>query len=187
MSFIIKQMLNNINTDIEALQLEDINIGLGGEALGESIASIQDEVNQLILKIVHYGFRATSTHGLQNMYANNTCYFNTINTSIGCYCVPNINAFETANYRYIIPIDGYYVLGYKLYINGSPAANVSFGIFVNNALKIQSGQTAGMGETMQFNIYCNQGESVLIKCATGNGSVEMQPPISQFYGYRIGF
>ena len=32
MSFIIKQMLNNINTDIEALQLEDINIGLGGVA-----------------------------------------------------------------------------------------------------------------------------------------------------------
>jgi len=180
-------MLNNINTDIEALQLEDINIGLGGEALGESIASLQDEVNQLILKNVHYGFRVTSSFGLQNMSVNDTCYFNYIDTSIGCYCVPNINAFETANYRYIIPIDGYYVLGYKLYINGSPASGVSFGIYVNNVLKIQSGQVAAMGETMQFNIYCIQGDNVLIKCSSGNGAVEMQTRISQFYGYRIGF
>ena len=52
MSFIYKQMLNNITTDIEALKLEDINIGLGGAALGESIADnavdiseLQDEVN----------------------------------------------------------------------------------------------------------------------------------------------
>ena len=33
-------MLNNINTDIDALKLEDINIGLGGVALGESISSL---------------------------------------------------------------------------------------------------------------------------------------------------
>ena len=39
MSFIFKQMLNNITTDIDALKLEDINIGLGGVALGESIAT----------------------------------------------------------------------------------------------------------------------------------------------------
>ena len=40
MSFIFKQMLNNINTDIEALQLEDINIGIGGAALGEGISNL---------------------------------------------------------------------------------------------------------------------------------------------------
>ena len=40
MSFIFKQILNNINTDIEDLKLEDINNGLGGAALGESIANI---------------------------------------------------------------------------------------------------------------------------------------------------
>ena len=41
MSFIIKQMLSSINTDIDALKLEDINIGLGGVALGQAIG---DEV-----------------------------------------------------------------------------------------------------------------------------------------------
>ena len=32
MSFIYKQMLNNSTTDIEALKLEDVNIGIGGTA-----------------------------------------------------------------------------------------------------------------------------------------------------------
>jgi len=40
-------MLNNINTDIEALQLEDINIGLGGVALGESIATNTTDISAL--------------------------------------------------------------------------------------------------------------------------------------------
>ena len=48
MSFIFKQMLNNINTDIDALKLEDINIGLGGAASGEGIfnlsTALSDEV-----------------------------------------------------------------------------------------------------------------------------------------------
>ena len=48
MSFIFKQMLNNINTDIDLLKLEDINIGLGGAALGEGISdlstALSDEV-----------------------------------------------------------------------------------------------------------------------------------------------
>ena len=41
MSFIFKQMLNSINTDIDALNLEDINIGIGGAALDQAIG---DEV-----------------------------------------------------------------------------------------------------------------------------------------------
>ena len=41
MSFIIKQLLNNINNDIDALKIEDINIGLGGAVLGQSIATEQ--------------------------------------------------------------------------------------------------------------------------------------------------
>ena len=40
MSFIYKQMLNNITTDIDALKLEDINIGIGGVALGEGITNL---------------------------------------------------------------------------------------------------------------------------------------------------
>ena len=48
MSFIFKQMLNNINTDIEALQLEDINIGIGGAALGEGISNLQTALNDHI-------------------------------------------------------------------------------------------------------------------------------------------
>ena len=41
MSFIYKQMLNNITTDIDALKLEDINIGIGGAVLEQAIG---DEV-----------------------------------------------------------------------------------------------------------------------------------------------
>ena len=40
MSFLYKQMLNNITTDIDALKLEDINIGIGGAALGEGITNL---------------------------------------------------------------------------------------------------------------------------------------------------
>ena len=39
MSFIYKQMLNNITTDIDALKLEDINIGIGGAALKQAIGA----------------------------------------------------------------------------------------------------------------------------------------------------
>jgi len=50
MSFNFKQMVNNINTDIDALKLEeDINIGIGGAALGEGISNLStalsDEVS----------------------------------------------------------------------------------------------------------------------------------------------
>ena len=240
MSFIFKQMLNNINTDIEALQLEDINIGIGGAALGESISNLSTALNgevsragtaetlisqnvsyessraaaeeyalsqritteiaaettrasnaessimSLVSTNIHYGFRAVGTIGVETMAANDICYFNSINTSIGCYCVPNINSFETASYRYIIPINGYYVLGYKLYISVSATTVFNFGIFVNNAIKIESGSTAGMAETMQINIYCEAGDTVFIKCVNGNGSIQMSSPFSQFYGYRIG-
>ena len=52
MSFIFKQMLNNINTDIEALQLEDINIGLGGTALGESITNLTTALGDEVARAV---------------------------------------------------------------------------------------------------------------------------------------
>ena len=50
MSFIFKQMLNNINTDIEALQLEDINIGIGGAALGLGISNLQTALSSEITR-----------------------------------------------------------------------------------------------------------------------------------------
>jgi len=75
-------MLNNINTDIEVLKLEDINIGLGGAALGESIANVStalgnevarasnaeiSNINALDSAKIHYGFRACSTYGVETM------------------------------------------------------------------------------------------------------------------------
>ena len=48
MSFIFKQMLNNINTDIDALKLEDINIDIGGAALGEAISNLSTALNEQI-------------------------------------------------------------------------------------------------------------------------------------------
>ena len=45
MSFIFKQMLNNLNTDVDALKLEDINIGIGGAALGESISNLSTNLS----------------------------------------------------------------------------------------------------------------------------------------------
>jgi len=41
-------MLNNITTDIKALQLKDINIGIGGAALGESITNLSTALNEQI-------------------------------------------------------------------------------------------------------------------------------------------
>ena len=79
MSFIYKQMLSNITSDIEALKLEDINIGLGGAALEQAIganvaniSSIQDDVNQLMLGRITYAFQVTSdiSPANQSMTAN---------------------------------------------------------------------------------------------------------------------
>ena len=79
MSFIYKQMLNNITTDIEALKLEDVNIGSGGAALEQAIgdnavniASLHDDVDQLMLDRITYAFQVTSniSPANQSMTAN---------------------------------------------------------------------------------------------------------------------
>ena len=84
MSFIFKQMLNNINTDIEALKLEDINIGLGGVALEQAIGSntvnisgLRDEMDQSILDRITYAFQVTSDiyPANQSMTANGVSKF----------------------------------------------------------------------------------------------------------------
>ena len=118
MSFIIKQMLSNINTKIEALQLEDINIGLGGAALEQSIAALQDDVDQLMLERITYAFQVTSNlNANQVMTAGVTAKFNSIE-----YNTP-VNKFLTIAYKYIVPKNGLYLFGFELFINSTDENN----------------------------------------------------------------
>jgi len=193
MSFIFKQMLNNINTDIEALQLEDINIGLGGVVLGESIAnntiniaSLQDEVNQLILKNVHYGFRVCGTT-FQHCNSGNILVFdNKTRTDYGCHVVPNDSAYNTSTYKYTVEISGNYFFGFKLFMN-SPTANydIRFGIYVNNSVYAFGGAYVGTGENVSLNMPCVQGDVIDVRCYLGPCTVSLNPGHSWFYGWKI--
>ena len=112
MSFIIKQMLNNLITENEALQ---------------------SEVNQLILKNVHYGFRVCGTT-FQNCYSGNILVFdNKTRADYGCHVLPNDSAYNTSTYKYTVEISVNYFFGFKLFMN-TPSANydIRFGIYKNN-------------------------------------------------------
>ena len=65
MSFIFKQMLNNITTDIDALKLEDINIGLGGAVLGEGIANVVSALGDEVTRAL--GVESGLTTDLNNL------------------------------------------------------------------------------------------------------------------------
>ena len=85
MSFIFKQMLNNINTDIEALQLEDINIGIGGAALGEGISNLSGALSGEVARAlgIESGLR-TDVNALTSIVAGaaSTSLTNTMQTEI---------------------------------------------------------------------------------------------------------
>ena len=191
MSFIIKQMLNNINTDIEALQLEDINIGLGGVALEQAIGSntvnisgLRDEMDQSILDRITYAFQVTSDiyPANQSMTANVVSNFNLIE-----YCTPT-GSFDTNNYQYIIPIDGIYSFSIKLFINTTEEKTFRIGIYLNETLKLQGGASAETSESMTCILRCEMGERVYIACVSTVGPVNvyMAAGHSVFNGYRIG-
>ena len=77
MSFIFKQMLNNITTTTENNSVD--------------ISALQDEVNQLILKNIYYGFRVCGTT-YQNCNSGNTLIFdNKTRTDYGCHVLRPIN------------------------------------------------------------------------------------------------
>jgi len=169
-------MLNNITSDIDALKLEDINIGLGGDALGQAIGTntvnisgLRDEMNQSILDRITYAFQVTSDiyPANQSMTANVVSKFNLLE-----YCTPT-GSFYTSNYQYIIPIDGIYSFSIKLFINSTDEKNFRMGIYLNETLKLQGGASAETSEAMTCVLRCEMGQIVYVACVSSSGPVNV--------------
>ena len=190
MSFIFKQMLDYINTDIEALQLEDINIGLGGVALSESIAenavdiaSLLDEVNQLKLKNINFGFRVTGNFGNQSVSNGLVIKFNLVDTDSRCHVEPNLSDFDTGNFRNIVPINGMYNFSSSLFINSSSGARI--GLYINDDCVGFLSQDNYNGRNMNINVRCTLGEVVSLRYNHGDVVIHLNPTYSWFQGFRI--
>ena len=179
MSFIFKQMLNNINTYIDILneqitysgKIDDMlwfKIGINKElAETERIRSVAadqehaleitrltDEVNQLHLDNIHYGFRVLvcgTTY--QNCNNGNILVFdNKTRTDYGWHVMPDATAYNTSTYKYTVPVDGNYFFGFKLFMNSGPNdADRRFGIYVNNSVYAFGGAYIGTGENVSLN------------------------------------
>ena len=226
-------MLNSITTDIEALKLEDVNIGIGGAALGESIAnlstalneqiansltlgnmlygkkgigaalaeterirsvaadedhaaeiaSLRDENNQYLLDKIVFAFQVTcNLNANQLMQSGVIAKFNSVeyNTPV------HVNTFLEIGYQYIVPKDGLYLFGFKLFINSTDEKNFRMGIYQNNNLKMMGGASAETSETLSGILKCNMGDTVHVGCITGSAHIYMSVAHSFFYGYRIG-
>ena len=162
-------MLNNITTDIEALKLEDIAINTGGAALEQAvgtnivnIASLRDDLNQVILDRVVYAFQATSNLNANQLMADGvTALFNSIEI-----CTP-AGDFNISTFRYIVPIDGVYTFGFKCFIN-TVATNFRMGIYQNNNAKVMGGAGNEATEGMDCILKCIAGDTIHVGCITGS-------------------
>ena len=117
------------------------------------IAALRDENNQYLLDKIVYAFQVTSIlNANQLMQSGVIAKFNSIE-----YNTP-VNTFLTIAYKYIVPKDGLYLFGFKLFINSTDEKNFRMGIYQNNNLKMMGGASAETSESLSGILRCEMGD-----------------------------
>ena len=170
---------SNINKALA--ETERVRSVAADEDHAAEISALRDENNQYLLDKIVYAFQVTSNlNANQLIQSGVTAKFNSIE-----YNTPANTYLEIAS-QYIVPKDGLYLYGFKLFINSTDEKNFRMGIYQNNNLKMMGGASAETSETLSGILKCNMGDTVHVGCITGSAHIYMSVAHSFFYGYRIG-
>jgi len=134
----ISDMLyDKININKGKAETQRIRSVAADETLTTETERLADEQNQILINTTTYAFRVTSTLNTnQHIIANTRLIFNKIDL-----CTPLTSSYNTGTYKYICPIDGVYIFGFKAFIN-TLTDNFRLGIYQNSVLFAQGGKTS---------------------------------------------
>jgi len=100
------------------------------------------------------------------------------------FCEPT-GDYSTATAIYTCPVAGWYVFGFKLFIQSSGANLGRVGLYKNGALAGHGGSKAGFAEDITICQACSAGDEYHVAGSTGTINAYMGANHSWFWGHRI--
>jgi hypothetical protein len=143
-----------------------------------------------------YGFKSTCDYEeipistIVTIPNNTTVPFNEHSavgvSPMGAYCIPDVTAYNKGLATYTIPVSGYYLFGWRIFVLSSPTSTPHLRFTINNAIGVQVGEYASNNESCTFQGYFVAGDT--IKVANGGaGSIQLDlaRTRSYWYGHKL--
>jgi len=101
---------------------------------------------------------------------------------VNAYCIPDVLAYNKGLAEYTIPVSGYYLFGWRIFVLSSPTSIPHLRFTINNSVGVQVGEYASNNESCTFQGYFVAGNTIKVANG-GSGSIDLDLARTRSYCY----
>jgi hypothetical protein len=143
-------------------------------------------------KSTEYGFKSTCDYDPSVVTIANgvTVPFNEHSavgvSPMGAYCIPDVLAYNKGLATYTIPVSGYYLFGWRIFVVSSPTSVPHLRFTINGTIGVQVGDYASNNESCTFQGYFVAGDTIKVQNG-GSGAIQLDlaRTRSYWYGHKL--